>query len=151
MLPPTSNTCRRPLLLVSASIWTLIVASACTGLAAGPESKAQLPVPASRDSAYVRARRALQAETFTMDVVDSSGGRLAGTRYPSNNAKLGSGAACRVKLMLNVQGDAQKADVTTISQWVASTQMSSQASQVCEQERAQVVERIGQTVVPPGK
>lgn len=150
MLPPTSNKCRRPL-LVSASIWTLIASSACTGLAAGPESKAQMPVPASRDSAYVRARRAVQAEIFTMDVVDSSGGRLVGTRYPSNNAKLGSGAACRVKLTLNIQGDAQKADLTATSRWVAPTQMSSQASQVCEQERAQVLERITQTVVPPGK
>ena len=151
MLSPTLNKCRRPLLLASVSIWALIATSACTGLAAGPEAKAQLPVPASRDSAYVRARRAVQAETFTLDMVDSSGGRLAGTRYPSANAKLGSGAACRVTVMMGIQGDAQQANITTTSRWVAPTRMSEQASQVCEQERAQVLERITQTVVPPAK
>src|SRR5678815_596268 len=97
MLFPTFSQCR-PLLLIS----TLVGTSACAGLTAGPEAKAQLSVPASRDSAYVRARRAVQAETFTLDMVDSSGGRLAGTRYPSTNAKLGSGAACRVTLMLSL-------------------------------------------------
>lgn len=151
MLSPTLNQCRRPLLLVSVSIWTLVATSACTGLAAGPDAKAQLPVPASRDSAYVRARRALQAETFTLDIVDSSGGRLTGTRYPSANAKLGSGAACRVTLMLGIQGDAQQANITTTSRWIAPTQMSAQAPEVCEQERAEVLERITQTVVPLAK
>lgn len=60
--------------------------SGCTGLVAGSEVKATTPVPASRDSAYVRTRRALQAESFTMNVVDSSGGILTGTRYPSADA-----------------------------------------------------------------
>ena len=54
---------------------------ACTGLVAGPESSQVTPVSASRDSAYTRARRAMQAETFTVDVADSVGGRIVATRY----------------------------------------------------------------------
>ena len=42
----------------------------CSGLVAGPEVASTTPVPASRDSAYTRARRGLTAESFTMDVVD---------------------------------------------------------------------------------
>jgi hypothetical protein len=149
MLFSILNQCR-PLLLVSVSIGTLVATGACTGLAVGPEAKAQIPVPASRDSAYVRARRA-QAEIFTLDMVDSSGGRIAGTRYPSAQAKQNSGASCRVTLSLGIQGDAQQANITTTSRWVAPRQMSEQASQACEQERAQVLERITQTIVPPAK
>jgi hypothetical protein len=67
--------------------------AACSGMAAGPETASVTPVPASRDSAYVRARRArraLQGESFTLDVVDSAGGRLTGTRWPSANAQQGT-------------------------------------------------------------
>src|SRR5687767_6398828 len=75
-------------------------AAACTGRVAGPEQSQLIPVPASRDSAYVRARRALQGESFTMDVVDSTGGRLVGTRWPSSSAQQGSQAACHVAVEL---------------------------------------------------
>ena len=68
------------LLLLSSGI------GACTGLIAGPESSSVTPIPASRDSAYVRARRALQGESFTMDLVDSTRGLLTGTRWPSASA-----------------------------------------------------------------
>ena len=47
-------------------------AGACSGLVAGPESRSVTPIPASRDSAYARVRRALQGESFTLDVVDSA-------------------------------------------------------------------------------
>ena len=63
-----------------------LLGGGCAGLVAGPEVAATTPVPASRDSAYVRARRGLTTESFTMDVVDSTHGRLTGTRYPSSNA-----------------------------------------------------------------
>jgi hypothetical protein len=39
----------------------LVVIGACTGRVAGPERSEVTPVPASRDSAYVRARRAQEA------------------------------------------------------------------------------------------
>lgn len=125
------------------------MSGACAGLIAGPEVAATTSVPASRDSAYVRARRGLSAETFTMDVVDSSRGHLIGTRYPSRNAQLGTAASCRVVLSLDVAGDTQEAKVSSTSRWVAPDAMSDEAPEVCEQERQQVVERLNLTLAPP--
>lgn len=127
------------------SVWA---ASACTGLMAGPDSSAQTPVPVSRDSAYTRARRAVTAELFTLDVVDSSGGRLIGTRFPSSSARLGSAGACRITLALAIKGDATQSEVGTTSRWLAPAAMSDKAPQVCEQERTEVLARIAQTVAP---
>ena len=121
----------------------------CTGLVAGPEVAASTPVPASRDSAYVRARRGLTAESFTMDVVDSTHGRLTGTRYPSSTAQMGTGARCRVVLAMDVAGGADAGEVSTTSRWVAPEQMADKAPQVCEQERRDVLQRLAETLVPP--
>ena len=126
----------------------LLGLSACTGLRAGPEMSATTPVPASRDSAYVRARRALTAESFTLDVVDSLGGHITGTRYPSANSKLGSSQICRLKLALDFRGGADSAEVASTSRWLAPEAMAESAAKVCEQERADVVERIQLTVAP---
>jgi hypothetical protein len=126
-----------------------LAATACTGLAAGPEASAQTPVPVSRDSAWVRARRALTTEAFTVDVVDSTGGRLIGTRYASANAKLGTQPACRMTMALGIRGDAQQSELSSTSRWVASEKMADKAPEVCERERTQVLERIATTVSPP--
>lgn len=122
--------------------------SGCTGLVAGPEVAASTPVPASKDSTYVRARRGLTAESFTMDVVDSTHGHLTGTRYPSSSAQMGTGAKCRVVLAMDVTGGADAGEVSTTTQWVAPEAMSDKAPQVCEQERRDVMDRIAQTLVP---
>ena len=126
-----------------------LAATGCTGLAAGPEASAQTPVPVSRDSAWVRARRALTTEAFTVDVVDSTGGRLIGTRYASANAKLGTQPACRMTLALGIRGDAQQSELSSTSRWVASEKMADKVPEVCERERTQVLERIASTVAPP--
>ena len=126
-----------------------LAATGCTGLAAGPEASAQTPVPVSRDSAWVRARRALTTEAFTVDVVDSTGGRLIGTRYASANTKLGTQPACRMTLALGIRGDAQQSELSSTSRWVASEKMADKAPEVCERERTQVLERIATTVAPP--
>ena len=131
-----------PVLLVIAGI-------ACSGLVAGPESSTVTPVPASRDSAYVRAKRALQGELFTLDVQDSVGGRLTGTRYPSSNAMAGSSATCRVRVAMQIKGRQQQAEVATTSQWIASEKMSDNAPKLCEQERSEVLERTVAVIVPP--
>jgi hypothetical protein len=123
--------------------------TACTGLVAGPERTATTAVPASRDSAYVRTRRALQAESFTLDVVDSSGGHLTGMRYPSADAKLGSSAKCRVAIAMDVQGTGQAAEVSSTSRWVAPDVMLDQAPEICEQERLDVLQRMNDVLVPP--
>jgi hypothetical protein len=138
-----------PATTMVAWLCTVGATGACTGLTAGPDSSAQTPVPVSRDSAYTRARRAVTAESFTLDVVDSSGGRLIGTRFPSSSAKLGSAGACRIMLALAIEGNATQSEVGTTSRWLAPAAMSDKAPQVCEQERVQVLERIAQTVAPP--
>ncbi len=121
----------------------------CTGLVAGPEVKASTPVSASRDSAYARTRRALQAESFTLDKVDSSEGQLTGTRYPSSDAKLGTSSRCRVLLALQVRGSDQEAEVVSTSRWAAPDAMSEEAPEVCEQERSEVLDRMDEVLVPP--
>jgi len=120
----------------------------CSGLLAGPETASVTPVPASRDSAFVRARRALQAESFTLNRVDSTGGQLSGTRWPGSNAQLGTATACHVTVALQIQGDAARSEVATTSRWVAPGSMSDKAPKVCEQERSQVLERTNQVLVP---
>lgn len=136
---------RADLLVVS----TLSIATACTGLVAGPETTATAPVTVSRDSAYVRARRAVTAEAFTVDIADSLGGRITGTRYASSNARLGSQAACRVRLALQVRGDRQGGEVATTSRWLAPKPMEEKAATVCEKERNDVLTRVNQTIEPP--
>ena len=126
-----------------------LTATGCAGLAAGPESSAQTPVPVSRDSAWARARRALTTEAFTLDVVDSTGGRLIGTRYASAGAKQGTQPACRMTLALGIRGDAGQSELSSTSRWVASEKMADKAPEVCERERSQVLERIASTVAPP--
>jgi hypothetical protein len=127
----------------------LIGTPACSGLVAGPESSSVMPVPASRDSAYVRARRAMQGESFTLDVVDSTGGRLTGTRWPSASAHQGTSAACHVTVALQIHGDDNSAEVASTSRWVAPGGMSDKAPTVCEEERRQVLDRTAQVLVPP--
>ena len=121
----------------------------CTGLVAGPEVQASTPVPASRDSAYARIRRALQAESFTLDKVDSSGGQLTGTRYPSGDAKLGTASRCRVLLALEVRGSDRQAEIVSTSRWAAPDAMREEAPEVCEQERSEVLQRMDEVLVPP--
>lgn len=132
-----------PLLLIASGV------GACSGLVAGPESSSVTPIPASRDSAYVRARRALQGESFTMDVVDSTRGVLTGTRWPSASAQQGTQAACHVTVALQIQGDNDQSEVATTSRWVAPGSMSDKAPKVCEEERKQVLDRTAQVLVPP--
>ncbi len=129
----------------------LSTATACTGLVAGPEATAVAPVTASRDPAYVRARRAVQAEAFTVDIADSLGGRITGTRYASSNAQIGSSGACRVRLVLQIQGNNESAQVATTSRWLAPEPMEEKAPTVCEQERADVLTRVTQTIEPPAQ
>ena len=130
-------------------LFLLVASAGCTGLVAGPESRVATPIPASRDSAFVRARRALTGESFTLDLADSTGGRLTGTRWPSSTAKQGASAACHVSVALKIQGDATRSEVTSTSRWIAPASMSDKAPTVCEQERSQVLERTALVLNPP--
>lgn len=85
------------------------------------------PAPVSRDSAWVRAKRALTAEVFTLDAQDSLRGRLTAMRYPSATAKAGTSSACRVGLAPAIEGAQERA-------W---------------QERQETLDRILLVVAPP--
>jgi hypothetical protein len=121
----------------------------CTGLTAGPEVAAVTPVSASRDSAWVRAKRALTAEVFTLDVQDSLAGHLTAMRYPGATAKLGTPAACRVRLDLKLEGTAAGASLASNSRWIAPELSQDSNAKVCEQERQQTLERILAVLSPP--
>ena len=128
-----------------------LLLAACTGLSAGPDVSAVTPVPASRDSAWVRAKRALTAESFTLDVQDSVGGRITGMRYPSATAKVGTQAACRVHLSLRLDGAAERSEVSSSSQWIAPAAMASGKPELCEQDRRETLDRILLVVAPPAQ
>jgi hypothetical protein len=119
------------------------------GLVAGPEVPATLTVAAPRDSTYARARRGLSAEVFTMDVVDSSGGHLTGTRYPGTTARLGTADICRVVLAMDITGDSRETVVTTSSRWIAQEEMAGKEPGVCEENRQEVMDRLSQSLEPP--
>jgi hypothetical protein len=106
------------------------------------------PVPASKDSAWVRTKRALTAEVFTLDVQDSLGGRLTAMRYPSASAKPGTAAACRVGLALTIQGADDRAELASTSRWLAPEVTASSNAGVCEAERQETLERIMLVVAP---
>lgn len=126
----------------------LLGLTACTGLAAGPEVGATAPVPAGRDSAYVRAKRALAAEVFTLDVQDSLAGRLTATRYPSATARPGTADACRVRLALVIGGTADQAEVASRSRWIAPQRTGATNPSVCDAERQATLARIEQVIAP---
>lgn len=109
------------------------------------------PVPASRDSAWVRAKRALTAEVFTFDVQDSLGGRLTGMRYPSATAKVGTPAACRVQLALAIRGTAESPEVASSSRWIAPEVMARSDVGTCEKDRQETMDRILAVVAPPAQ
>lgn len=126
----------------------LLLLAACTGLSAGPEVSTVTPVPASKDSVWVRAKRALTAEVFTLDVQDSVGGRITAMRYPSSTAKAGTAAACRVRLALNLQGTPETAELASTSRWIAPEGMAASHPDVCEQDRQETLARILLVVAP---
>lgn len=139
---------RRPIAPRPIPCLALLLLAACTGLAAGPEVSAVTPVPASRDSAWVRAKRALTAEVFTVDVQDSLQGRITAMRYPSSSAKVGTAAACRVQLALALDGSSDSARVASTSRWIAPEVTSDSNAGVCEQERHETLDRILLVVAP---
>jgi hypothetical protein len=133
---------------LSATPLLALIVAGCTGLAVGPEVSTTTPLPISRDSAYVRAKRAVQTEGFTLDVQDSLKGQLAGLRYPSANARMGTAAACRVQLALALHGGPEGTDLGWTSRWIAPVAMA-RSPKVCETDRTETLARIEQVIVPP--
>ncbi len=97
----------------------------------------------------MRAKRAVQAEGFTLDVQDSLAGRLTGLRYPSSTAKMGTAAACRVQLALALHGGPERTDIGWTSRWIAPVAMATTPNKVCETDRTETLARIEQVITPP--
>lgn len=85
---------------------------------------------------------------FTLDVQDSVGGRLTGTRSPSATAKVGTAAACRVQLALAIRGTPENAELASASRWIAPQVMASAKADLCEQDLKETLERIRRVVAP---
>jgi hypothetical protein len=139
---------RRPIAPCPIPCLALCLLTACTGLAAGPEVSAVTPVPTSRDSAWVRANRALTAEIFTVVAQDSLRGLITAMRYPSATAKVGTAAACRVQLALTLDGSPDGSKVASTSRWIAPEVTSDSNAGVCEKERQETLDRILLVVAP---
>lgn len=135
---------RRPLLLCS-----LLLLPACTGLVAGPVVQSSGTVPVTRDSAWARARRGFSAEVLTIDLADSLAGTLRGRRYPKSSALETAPEQCQVSVNLAFTTAGDGTGLSWDSRWIAPTEMASSKADFCERERAQLVERIQQTIRPP--
>ena len=125
----------------------LALQGACTGLTAGPEVAASIAAPVPRDTAWVRTKRALQAEVFTIAAEDSLGGRITGMRYPSATAKVGTPAACRVLVSYAIVDQSGSVELASTSRWIAPDAMAAKPD-MCEEDRQETLGRIQQTVVP---
>jgi hypothetical protein len=53
-----------------------------------------------------------------------------------------------VAVALEVRGSEQQAEVASTSRWIAPDAMTDQASQVCEEERTDVLQRMAEALVP---
>lgn len=126
--------------------------AACTGLTAGRETSARLTAPASRDSAWARVKRAMQAEVFTIESQDSLAGEIGGTRYPSPNTTTGSGLACRLRVSLALapaSGDSTEISGRGLWTVYKAGRDSGRAVGPCDQELAQTMARLQQAAAPP--
>lgn len=135
---------RRELLLCS-----LLLLPACTGLAAGPAVQTSAAVPVARDSAWARARRGFSAEVMTIDLADSLGGTLRGRRYPKSSALESAPEQCQVAVNLTFATAGDATGLSWDSRWIAPKELAASKADFCERERAQLIERIQQTILPP--
>jgi hypothetical protein len=116
--------------------------SACTGLMAGPAATTTAVIPADRDSTWVRARRAMAADFFTLDVADSVGGVMTGVRHPKPGVLAIDPFACRlhVTYALGAGTDSTPVQVTTL--WTAPAKQDGTPTVDCAPEMADVVSRM---------
>lgn len=127
----------------------LLLLPACTGLVAGPAVQSSATVPVVRDSAWARARRGFSAEILTIDLADSIGGTLRGRRYPKSSALETAPEQCQILVNLSFANQGDATGLAWDSRWIAPKEIASSKAAFCERERAQLLERIEQTIQPP--
>ncbi len=116
--------------------------SACTGLMAGPATSSASVIPAGRDSTWVRARRAMAADFFTLDVADSVAGVISGVRHPKPGVLAMDPYACRLHLTYLMAGGADSTPVQVKQQWAAPAKKDGTPTVDCAPEMADVVSRM---------
>ena len=122
---------------------------ACTGLVAGPTTQFSATVPVRPDSAWNRLRRGVSAEVMSVQLADSLQGTLQARRMPKLTAEPTALERCHILVDLHLTPMGDSTGFAWVTQWVAPTQLASAKGELCERERAQLVERIQLTVQPP--
>ena len=116
--------------------------SACTGLMAGPAVSTASVIPAGRDSTWVRARRAMAADFFTLDVADSVAGVMSGVRHPRPGVLAMDPYACRLHVTYAMAPGADSTPVEVRTQWTAPAKQDHTPTVDCVPEMADVIGRM---------
>ena len=116
--------------------------SACTGLMAGPATSNASVIAAGRDSTWARARRAMAADFFTLDVADSVAGVMSGVRHPKPGVLPMDPYACRLHLTYTMGPGIDSTPVEVKTQWAAPAKKDGSPTVDCVPESADVVSRM---------
>ena len=116
--------------------------AACTGLMAGPATSTSSVVPVGRDSTWVRARRAMAADFFTLDVADSVAGVMSGVRHPKPGVLAMDPFACRLHVTYQMAPGTDTTAVEGKQQWTAPAKQDGTPTVDCAPEMADVVTRM---------
>jgi hypothetical protein len=109
---------------------------------AGPATSSASVIPAGRDSTWVRARRAMAADFFTLDVADSGAGVLSGVRHPKPGVLAMDPYACRLHVTYAMAPGADSTPVEVKAQWAAPARKDGTPTLDCAPEMADVVGRM---------
>ncbi|MEO8635391.1 MAG: hypothetical protein ABI587_08960 [Gemmatimonadales bacterium] len=116
--------------------------TACTELMAGPATSTSSVIPAGRDSTWVRARRAMAADFFTLDIADSVGGVMSGVRHPKPGVLAIDPYACRLHVTYALAAGTDSTPVEVRTQWTAPANQDHTPTVDCAPEMADVVSRM---------
>lgn len=131
--------------LLLATACTLL--PACTGLMAGPTSQASTVVPVGKDSAWVRAKRAMTAEVFSFETQDSANGLLYGVRHPKPGTLEADPLSCRLHVTYRVSGSGGESTVASEALYAVPRGKDGQPTAKCDGEMADALERMAGTIL----
>lgn len=121
--------------------------SSCTGLMAGPAQQSSSIAPVGRDSAWVRARRAMASEVFSVEMQDSVRGVLYGVRHPRPGTLAADIFACRLHVTYSLQGDGTETTVERQTQYTVPRGANGRPTVGCDEDLAEVVGRMDTTIM----
>ncbi|MBK6423515.1 MAG: hypothetical protein IPF77_15105 [Gemmatimonadetes bacterium] len=134
---------RAPLALATACA----LLPACTGLMAGPSAQASSVAPVGKDSAWVRAKRAMTAEVFSFEVQDSINGLIYGVRHPKPGTLEADPLSCRLHVTYRVSGSAGESTVASEALYAVPKGKDGQPTAKCDGEMADALQRMASTIL----